>query len=239
MITVKLLPLSLLLLTFVVGPAKAQLPELPNKPLPDFDMKSFCPPMGSLRGKIDPERNKMKNRIDGPSEYHPIAFHDLTTLPSPQGIFKKPRSKWTPQQREIVKTNEGIPVVVVDAYLLLTMVNGVPAAAKPEGPESCNCWKTERKYVDFRLWLVNIIGNSKKSQAIVAQMTPRVRQHHPQWTLENLTHLAQERFPIRVYGWLMFEEDERAQLGTTRATLWEIHPIIQIQFKENGVWKTL
>ena len=65
MITVKLLTLSLLLLAFVVGPAKAQLPDLPNKPLPDFDMKSFCPPMGSLRGKIDPERNKMKNRIDG------------------------------------------------------------------------------------------------------------------------------------------------------------------------------
>ena len=235
--TTKLLTLSLLLLTFVADPAKAQLPDLPNKPQPEFDMKSFCPPMGRLSRNTDPERNKMKNRIDGPSEYHPIAFHKLKALPSPQGILKKHRSAWTSQQKEIVKRYEGIPVVV-HAYLLLTVVNGVAAAAKPEGPESCNCWKTERKYVDFRLWLVNIIGDSK-SQTIVAQMTPRVRQHHPQWTLENLTHLARERFQIRVYGWLMFEEDEQAQLGISRATLWEIHPIIQIQFRENGVWKTL
>ena len=237
MITVKLLILSLVLLIFVVGQAKAQLPELPNKPLPEFEMKSFCPPMGSLSKDIDPERNKMKNRIDGTSKYHPIAFHDLKSLPFPEGVFKKPRSDWTPQQKEIVKRNEGIPIVV-HAYLLLTMVNGVPAAAKPEGPESCNCWKTDQRYVDFRLWLVNIIGDSK-SEAIVAQITPRVRQKHRQWTLENLTHLAKERFPIRVYGWLMFEEDEQPQVGISRATLWEIHPIIQIQFRENGVWKTL
>lgn len=235
--TVKLLTLSLLLLTFVVRQAKAQLPEVPNKQLPEFDMKSFCPPLGSLSKNIDPERNKMKNRIDAPSEYQPISFHDLKALPSPQDILKKRRSAWTPQQKEIVQRNEGLPIVV-HAYLVLTQINGVALAAKPEGPESCNCWKTERKYVDFRLWLVNIIGDSK-SEAIVAQMTPRVRERHPQWTLENLTHLAQERFLIRVYGWLMFEEDEQAQLGISRATLWEIHPIIQIQFRENGVWKTL
>lgn len=237
MITVKLIALSLLLLTFVAGLAKAQLPDLPNKPQPEFDMKSFCPPMGNLLKNSDPERNKLKNRIDGTSKYHPISFHDLKALPSPQGRLTKRRIAWTPQQREIVQKNEGIPIVV-HAYLLLTKVNGVVSAAIPEGPESCNCWKTERKYVDYRLWLVNIIGDSK-SEAIVAQITPRVRQHRPQWTLENLTHLAQERFPIRIYGWLMFEEDDQAQLGISRATLWEIHPIIQIQFKENGVWKTL
>ncbi len=127
---------------------------------------------------------------------------------------------------------------MVHGYFLLTSVNGLASAAKPEGAESCNCWKTERKYVDFRLWLVNSIGDSK-SEAIVAEMTPRVRARHPQWTLENLTHLAQEHFLIRVYGWLMFEEDEQAQVDISRATLWEIHPIVQIQFRENGVWKTL
>ena len=237
MITLQLIALSFLFVTLGAGLAKAQLPDLPNKPQPQFDIKSFCPPMGSLSKNSDPERNKMKNRVDGTSNYFPLAFDDLKTLPSPQGRLKKRRATWTIEQKEIVKRNEGIPVVV-HAYLLLSRANGVVSGAKPEGPESCNCWKTERKFVDFRIWLVNIVGDPK-SEAIVAQITPRVRQARPQWTLENLTHLAQERFPIRIYGWLIFEEDEKAQIGISRATLWEIHPVIQIQFKENGVWKTL
>jgi hypothetical protein len=51
---------------------------------------------------------------------------------------------------------------------------------------------------------------------------------------------------VRISGWLMYDGQHPEQLppGTpsqppTRATLWEIHPIMKVEFKQNGVWKTL
>ena len=217
---------------------KAQgLPVLETKQQPEFEKKSFCPPMGRLSKNSDPERNKMKNRIDGPWSYERMGFDRLMNLPSPQGILKKKRSDWTPQQRAMVKKNEGIPIVV-HGYFLLTYVNGKALGAVPDGPEECNCGKRQEKYRDYRIWLVNN-PDDKESAAIIAQMTPRLRAKHGQWTLENLTYIAKGRLPVRVYGWLLFEEDEQKQVGTKRATLWEIHPIIQIEFRDKGEWITL
>lgn len=238
MTTFKSFTLSLLLLTSVSSFTKAQgLPDLPNKPQPELDMKWICPPLGRVTKTTDVEKIKLMNRIDGTSKYHEIGFMDLKSLTSPQGLLNKKRPAWTPQQKEVVKKNEGIPVVVY-GYFLLTAVNGTVTGAMPEPPELCNCLSKDRKQVDFRLWLVNN-PNDPKSEAIVAQMTPRVRARRKDWNLKNLTYIAQGRFLVRVYGWLLFEDDEQKRLGRTRATLWEIHPVIQIEFREKGEWITL
>jgi len=238
MTTFKSFTLSLLLLTSVSSFAKAQgLLDLPIKPQPEFDMKWICPPLGRVTKTTDVEKVKLMNRIDGPLKYYEIGFMDLKSLTSPQGILNKKRSAWTPQQKEVVNRNEGIPVVV-HGYLLLTAVNGTATGAMPEPPEPCNCSSNNRKQVDFRLWLVNN-PDDPQSEAIVAQMTPRVRARHKDWNLKNLTYIARGRFLVRVYGWLLFEDEEQKQLGRSRATLWEIHPIIQIEFRERGEWITL
>jgi hypothetical protein len=242
--TIRLFTLSLLLLTHLSSFVKAQtVPQVLNKPQPEMDMEWDCPPLGRLSKYTDPETNRLKNRIDSPPVenrpvFHKVGLKELKSLPSPIGFLKKKRSDWTPQQREIVEKNEGIPIAVL-GYLLVTSVNGKAVGAIAEGPESCNCGRRELKHVDFRLWLVEN-PNDSKADAVIVQMTPRVRaRRSKQWTLENLTYIAKERFPVIVYGWLMFEEGEQKGVGKSRATLWEIHPLIQIEFIRNGEWITL
>ena len=120
-----------------------------------------------------------------------------------------------------------------------------PSFCPPEGRESCNCDSTQPAQIDFHIWLL-FAANDNRKDAIVVEMTPRVREHHPTWTVDMLTSIANQKLPVRISGWLMYDGQHPEQLPPgspaqppTRATLWEIHPIMKVEFKQNGVWKTL
>lgn len=213
------------------------LPTLANRKQPEFENPSFCPPLGTLKDGEDPDLNRLKNRIDDSQKYHFVDINEIRGLVPPTGRIERKRQDWTAEQRSIVEQYEGTPVVV-QGYLVPSLSNRTLVAARAQGPESCNCFRSEASHVDFRIWLANDINRSKL-ESIVAEITPRVRAKHIQWTLANLTHIATMHFPIRVYGWLMFDQRDANQLGKSRVTLWEIHPVVRIQFRENGVWKQL
>jgi len=44
---------------------------------------------------------------------------------------------------------------------------------------------------------------------------------------------------VRITGWLMWDYEHKEQLGNTRRTLWEVHPIHSIQVLSGSRWVTL
>lgn len=219
------------LLTLV---ANAQSIVCPARPQPEFESPSFCPPEGDQSKGADPVLNKKKNRIDHARPdcpYHPVALPDMQNFDWPQGIEKRKRDEWTPQQRIDVGRWEGIPVWV-EGYLALTSVKkNEPVGAKLSAGGSWNCG--DEAHVDYILWLKSTPDESK-AKAIVAVMTPRIRAHQRYWTIENLTRIAKGRYKVRIYGWLMLDQEHPEQVRKSRATLWEIHPITQIDYWEHG-----
>jgi hypothetical protein len=41
---------------------------------------------------------------------------------------------------------------------------------------------------------------------------------------------------VRVIGWLTWDQEHAADLGKCRRTLWEVHPIHQIQVQRGNQW---
>jgi hypothetical protein len=114
--------------------------------------------------------------------------------------------------------------------------------------------------VDWHIWLTKIQGAKEKyqGQAIVIEATPRVRARRG-WTdetLKQLKDIVNRQTKVRISGWLFFDPEHPGNVyptpsapsqpevlptdisGKTRKTLWEIHPIMQIEVWQDG-WITL
>jgi hypothetical protein len=63
----------------------------------------------------------------------------------------------------------------------------------------------------------------------VVEVSPRLVPVHPLWRLEKLNELVQNQLPVRISGWRMWDQEHPEQIGQTRGTLWEIHPIHRIE----------
>jgi hypothetical protein len=53
------------------------------------------------------------------------------------------------------------------------------------------------------------------------------------------TKLAWQYARIRITGWHLYDQEHPEQIGKFRATLWEIHPIMKIEFFMGGTRKEL
>ncbi|MFL5733624.1 MAG: lamin tail domain-containing protein [Chloroflexia bacterium] len=173
----------------------------------------------------DPALNTLKNRIDE-APWQPSTVTGLLALTWPPDVERQPRARWSGVATEEIARNEGAPVQVV-GYLL---------DAKSSGPESCNCHSV--KDADFHIWLADNPGKTR-AESLVVEVSPRVRTYHPAWTLANLRNIINRKQPVRISGWLMFDPEHPDQIGKTRGTIWEIHPIMQIETQSGGNWKPL
>src|SRR5258708_39564645 len=174
--------LSLLTIVFCAAFASAQhLPDMPVKPTPQFESPSFCPPEGKTNS-TDPELNRRKNRIDSPSNFSSVDFAEVKTLAAPASAGGKVRSNWTTNERKAIEKFEGIPITIEGSLALVNNAkHGDPPkieGARPEGKESCNCDSTQPAQIDFHIWLL-FAANDNRKDAIVVEMTLRVRAHHP------------------------------------------------------------
>ena len=188
----------------------------------DFD---GCPPEG--KGG-DSALNRLKNRVQVRSTFEAMEFEELAELPIPNGIGKKHRSEWPAAILKTVGTQENRAVQVV-GYLL---------KVKLEGPEGTNCGSNVQRDRDFHLWLANS-ADDDRSDSVVVEISPRFRAQHSSWSLTNLNRLVKQRAQVRISGWLMLDQEHPEQLGKTRATLWEIHPILRIEVWSGGQWREL
>jgi hypothetical protein len=170
----------------------------------------------------DPALNELKNRADQPAR--PAAMEVAQILALKGAGPRQPRAHWTAAQRQTIAATEGAGVVV-SGYLL---------GAKEEGPEAANCHGEDRDDHDVHIWLA-AAPNDPKSRAVVVEITPR--QHDRRWTLAALHRLARQHVQVRVTGWLMFDQEHGPDVGRSRGTLWEIHPITGIEELSDGDWR--
>jgi hypothetical protein len=198
------------------------LPEMSTKPQPaEIDFQG-CPGEGDNPRQAD--LNRLKNRVDE-GDYVPVAFDSIVNLPWPQNVERLSRDKWSASDLSAVEKYEGVPVAV-EGYL---------AGARQEGPESPNCHGDDQQFRDFHVWLVKN-ANDDRSHSIVVEVTPRVRANHPKWQTDALGQIVKKDERVRISGWLMLDPEHPDQVGKTRGTIWEVHPITQIEVQQSGKW---
>ena len=171
----------------------------------------------------DPALNRLKNRTEIPAAFESIDFEEFVKLEVPAGVSKKPRAQWSRATLATLEGQEKRAVQVV-GYLL---------GVKLEGREATNCGSDSPEERDFHVWLANS-PDDDRLDAVVVEVTPRVRAQHPSWSLTNLRRFVRQQSRVRISGWLMLDEGHLEQVGKTRVTLWEIHPILRIDVWSAG-----
>ncbi|HJQ26520.1 MAG TPA: hypothetical protein VKA60_21575 [Blastocatellia bacterium] len=207
------------------GVPRGGFPEMANKPMPKEVVYKGCPPEGDGG---DPALNRLKNRVDEADQYFNVPLDSVVQLPYPKTIERKDRNKWSAADTEAIARYEGTPIVV----------EGFLARSKKEAEESCNCHGTQDDQVDFHVWLVKN-ANDERTNALVVEVSPRLRSKHPAWTTDALGRIARNDQRVRISGWLMMDPEHPDQIGKTRGTIWEIHPITKIEVEQNGGWVSL
>lgn len=191
-----------------------------NWPAPVDQTFQGCPPEGDGG---DHALNVRKNRIDT-GAWQVATVKDLVNLAYPQTVAKKARATWSDSDAAAVAQYEGRPVQV-EGYLLMV---------RHEGTESPNCHDPNAR--DFHMWLGSSPGTSAdRATSMIVEVTPRSRALHSSWQSDTqLLHLAHKH--VRISGWLLLDQEHPEQLGKTRGTLWEIHPVMAIDVEQNSHW---
>ena len=199
------------------------LPAMSVKPQPQGSTFQGCPPEGDGG---DPELNILKNRIDE-GDYVSASFDAIAGLTWPSSVERRDRENWSAEDADAIAQYEGVPVTV-EGYL---------TAATESGPESTNCHATDNEMVDWHVSLVENPGEDR-ALAIVTETTPRIRANH-NWTLGQLRDLIDSQEQVRISGWLFFDPEHPDHLGKYRITLWEVHPMMEIEVFRDGTWVAL
>lgn len=192
-------------------------------PQPREETFQGCPPGGDGG---DQTLNMRKNRIDDGinGTFTDVSLANLLQLSYPQDIGKVARDNWSSSDTAAVNQYEGAAIRTV-GYLL---------AFKHEGTESTNCHALD--YRDFHMWLA-VNPTDSKADAMVIEVTPRINALRSGWTSSNFSSLVGQQ--VRISGWLLMDQEHPEQIGQTRATLWEIHPILHIEVNQSGGWTSI
>jgi hypothetical protein len=176
----------------------------------------------------DPDLNRLKNRDRPPPAYADLTIAQIVGNRAEEALAagRSHRSRWpTPARDEISRwENTGVRVV------------GYLQKVTQQGLESCNCHAGDQR--DFHLWIAEG-PNDDRSNSLVVEVSPRVQSAHDNWRLRILQRLARDRAQVRISGWLMWDQEHPEQIGQTRGTLWEIHPIHKIEVQGVGGWREL
>jgi hypothetical protein len=185
------------------------------KPEPVDSAFDGCGPAGS---QPDYALNRRKNRVDE-GQYIPVAWQTLARLPFPRRVGYRFRNQWTSGEQKEVARYEGA-AVEVEGYI---------TDHKLETPEPPNCYSTDARARDYHLWFTEQPHQGKR-ESVVIEITPRVRVSHAGWTEARLAALEETQVRVRIRGWLMLDQMHPESMPWTRFTLWEIHPILQIDW---------
>lgn len=194
-----------------------------------------CGPNGAT-GSNDPGTNERKNRSDPPQNPHAITWEAIgkeSNLAWPRQASTTRRA-WTAAQLSEIEPYEGIAVVVT----------GFIRALRPQSGnrEDTNCGKTGENNTD---WHMALVGDAQmpESEAVVVEPTPRFKINHPGWKpakLAPFVNTGRAEDSVRVTGFLLLDPTHKGHLTRYRGTLWEVHPVTEIEvFVLGRGWITL
>jgi hypothetical protein len=85
------------------------------------------------------------------------------------------------------------------------------------------------------IWIVDAHRDDGKRFIVHADWSS-----HPNWSdAKTYRPIINAKNKVRITGWLMWDYEHKEQLGNTRRTLWEVHPIHSIQVLSGSRWVTL
>ena len=173
----------------------------------------------------DPISNKQKNRNIQPIKIEMYSVAQIASIPSQklEGTEKDSRKYWSAEAKAYAEKweNKGV------------MVEGYLVKARQTGPESAN--GNSKTHRDIHCWITTDRRVNKR-EGIIAEVTPRWLAKNPGWTVENLDKLAMKRSHVRITGWLMWDEEHPDEVGKSRGSQWEIHPITKFEIERGGQW---
>lgn len=190
-----------------------------------------CPAEG--RGG-DPLQNVKKNRIAGANDYADWDVPRMLSLRRDYGFRRgqRERKAWPKQLREEIEQQEAT-AIALSGYIIGTK-------AGPAEPANCNRSDAH----DLHLWIAvtpraNLHLKRQRTQSVVVEITPQLRRAHPSWNVRALEKLSVQKRQVRVKGWLMFDPEHPEDLDKARATLWEVHPVLEIEVRDGDRWVPL
>lgn len=178
----------------------------------------------------DPWQNALKNRDKVPANLQPV------TLTIQQILDDKPALALAAGKRYRQNWSHDARAQIADQENTLVTVEGCVLAAKDQAPEDCNCKSPTA--VDTHVWLGAHAGDPL-SNSVVVEVSPRMKVQHPNWNGRSLSSNVSLTH-YRITGWRMWDEEHKSNIGKTRGTLWEIHPITRIEIQgSDGSWHDL
>ena len=176
----------------------------------------------------DPLLNIQKNRFAPPDTLTDISVTQLRAISSSVLLDggRRRRSSWNGSAYRYVNAQEHRGLRIA-GYLI---------HAKESGPESCNGYSDSLR--DYHLWLSDA-PTDEKSSGVVVEITPRWKRVHPEWRLHTFERLAQAHAHVRISGWLMWDEEHPDEVGKSRGSQWEIHPVTNFEVEGVGGWQSL
>ncbi len=203
---------------------KRRINELVQKSAPQ-EKHDGIPPEG-VGG--DPLLNRQKNRDVSPMKIETYSIAQLLTIPSEKlrGTNDDTRKYWDADAKAYAEKweNKG---VMVEGYITKARESGLESAnGRKENLRDIHCWITADK-------------RANKREGIIAEVTPRWKVKNPSWTVDNLSRLANRHARVRITGWLMWDEEHPDEVGKSRGTQWEIHPMTKLEVEKDGVWEEL
>ncbi|HYM21277.1 MAG TPA: hypothetical protein VEW28_09805 [Candidatus Kapabacteria bacterium] len=165
--------------------------------------------------------NKLKNRWSAPVSATPMSVDEIIgfTHNDLDNAGRGHRGEWSDDALAQASGKEKLGVTV-EGYLI---------AAKESGPESCNGHSDI--YRDFHIW-IGSSPDAAKSESIIVEMTPFWKEQYPEWTLRRLESEVSSHPKMRVTGWMLWDEEHPDEVGRSRGSQWEVHPVTK--FEEIG-----
>lgn len=172
----------------------------------------------------------------------PGSFHHCSDKGSPPQAANALKNRSAPVPEPGVTTiAEIVALPITGRQIATTQAQGVQVEGyllqmRQEGKESCNCGQLELH--DFHLWIADS-PTAAKGERIVVEITPRWRAANKGWTRAVVQALANAKAKVRVTGWPFLDPNHQDQVGKTRATRWEVHPITKLEAYDGGQWREL
>jgi len=173
-----------------------------------------CPPEGDTPDSLEAKLNRLKNRIEQPSQ--PISI-TIGSLLSEGDDYER----WNNR--------------------LAATVEGYVVGVRTGPPESCNCHARAESGRDTHIELATEPGETRGWRLVISEVTPKwrdkMRGKALDWSTDGLKQTILGR-RVRVTGWLFFDTEHAGDArntapprrGNARGTAWEIHPVTAIQF---------